>query len=60
MNRILKRATGRINAAIRPHGLSYSAFIHGLNLAGITVDRKMMADLAVRDEASFGALATFP
>jgi len=48
----------RINAAIRPHGLSYSAFIHGLNLAGISVDRKMMADLAVRDEASFGALAS--
>jgi large subunit ribosomal protein L20 len=48
----------RINAAIRPHGLSYSVFIHGLNLAGITVDRKMMADLAVRDEASFGALAS--
>ena len=48
----------RINAAIRPHGLSYSKFIHGLNLAGITVDRKIMADLAVRDSAAFGALAT--
>src|SRR6185503_3905602 len=47
----------RINAAIRPHGLSYSVFIHGLNLAGITVDRKIMADLAVRDNESFGALA---
>jgi large subunit ribosomal protein L20 len=47
----------RINAAVRPHGLSYSKFIHGLNLAGVNVDRKVMADLAVRDEAAFGALA---
>jgi large subunit ribosomal protein L20 len=47
----------RINAAIRQHGLSYSQFIHGLNLAGVTVDRKVMADLAVRDEVAFGALA---
>src|SRR5438552_885905 len=47
----------RINAAIRPHGLSYSSFIHGLNLAGIAIDRKVMADLAVRDSAAFGALA---
>jgi large subunit ribosomal protein L20 len=47
----------RINAAIRQHGLSYSQFIHGLNLAGVNVDRKVMADLAVRDEAAFGALA---
>jgi len=48
----------RINAAIRLHGLSYSQFIHGLNLAGVSVDRKVMADLAVRDEAAFSALAT--
>jgi len=48
----------RINAAIRTHGLSYSQFIHGLNLAGVTVDRKVMADLAVRDEVAFNALAT--
>jgi large subunit ribosomal protein L20 len=47
----------RINAAVRSHGLSYSQFIHGLNLAGVSVDRKVMADLAVRDEAAFGALA---
>jgi large subunit ribosomal protein L20 len=47
----------RINAAVRPHGLSYSQFIHGLNKAGISVDRKVMADLAVRDEAAFGQLA---
>ena len=36
------------------HGLSYSQFIHGLNLAGVDVDRKVMADLAVRDEVAFG------
>src|SRR5918996_5318193 len=46
----------RINAAVRPHGLSYSQFIHGLNKAGVQVDRKVMADLAVRDQATFGAL----
>ena len=48
----------RINAAVRPHGLSYSQFIHGLNLAGVNVDRKVMADLAVQDEAAFAALTT--
>jgi len=47
----------RINAAIRPHGLSYSQFIHGLNKAGVTLDRKVMADLAVRDAEAFGSLA---
>jgi large subunit ribosomal protein L20 len=47
----------RINAAVRPHGLSYSQFIHGLSKAGINIDRKVMADLAIRDEAAFGQLA---
>ena len=47
----------RINAAVRTHGLSYSQFIHGLNKAGVTLDRKVMADLAVRDAAAFGTLA---
>jgi large subunit ribosomal protein L20 len=47
----------RINAAVRQHGLSYSQFIHGLSLAGVAVDRKVMADLAVRDEVAFGSLA---
>jgi large subunit ribosomal protein L20 len=47
----------RINAAVRPHGLSYSQFINGLNRAGIDIDRKVMADLAVRDSAAFGQLA---
>ena len=46
----------RINAACRNHGLSYSRFINGLRLAGIEVDRKVLADLAVRDDAAFGAL----
>jgi large subunit ribosomal protein L20 len=46
----------RINAATRIHGMSYSRFIAGLKAAGVEVDRKMLADLAVRDEAAFGAL----
>lgn len=48
--------TQRINAAVRPHGLNYSRFIHGLKLANIDLNRKMLADLAVRDEAAFGAI----
>jgi large subunit ribosomal protein L20 len=47
----------RINAAVRPHGLSYSKFIHGLKVAGIALDRKILADIAVHDAASFGAVA---
>ena len=43
----------RINAAARQHGMSYSRFMSGLKLAGITLDRKQLADLAVRDAASF-------
>jgi large subunit ribosomal protein L20 len=46
----------RINAACREHGMTYSRFINGLNLAGIEVDRKVMADLAVTDPNAFGAL----
>ena len=46
----------RINAATRQHDLSYSRFIAGLNAAGIEVDRKILADLAVTDAAAFGAL----
>ena len=48
----------RINAAARINGLSYSRLINGLSKAGIEVDRKMMADLAVRDAAAFASLAT--
>lgn len=47
----------RINAAAREHGLSYSAFMQGLEAAGVTVDRKMLADLATTEPAAFAALA---
>jgi large subunit ribosomal protein L20 len=47
----------RINAAAREHGLSYSRFIDGLAKAGVTLDRKVLADIAVRDGAAFGKLA---
>ncbi len=47
----------RINAAARLHGLSYSRLIDGLTKAGVEVDRKMLADLAVKDEGAFGQLA---
>ena len=46
----------RINAGCRNHGISYSRFINGLKLADIDVDRKVLADLAVRDDAAFGSL----
>lgn len=46
----------RINAATRANGLTYNRFIQGLRLAGVEVDRKVLADLAVTDEAAFGAL----
>ena len=46
----------RINAACREQGTSYSRFIAGLRLAGIEVDRKVLADLAVREPAAFAAL----
>jgi len=46
----------RINAAVREHGLTYGRFINGLALAGITVDRKVLADLAVNDPAEFGKI----
>jgi large subunit ribosomal protein L20 len=47
----------RINAGARLCGLSYSRLIDGLNKAGVEVDRKMLADLAVHDMVAFGALA---
>jgi large subunit ribosomal protein L20 len=47
----------RINAAARECGLSYSVFMNGLKKAGIEVDRKMLADLAVMDKAAFAAIA---
>jgi large subunit ribosomal protein L20 len=47
----------RINAAARIHGLSYSKFIAGMNRSGITLNRKMLADIAVNDEGTFQKLA---
>ena len=47
----------RINAAARLHGLSYSRLIAGLKAAGSELDRKMLADIAVRDERAFAELA---
>ena len=47
----------RINAGARQFGLSYSRFINGLLKAGITLDRKVLADIAVHDIKAFGALA---
>ena len=47
----------RINAAARPLGLSYSRLINGLGLAGLEIDRKTLADIAVHDAAAFGAIA---
>ena len=47
----------RINAAARINGLSYSRLMHGLKLAGIEVNRKMLADLALSDAAAFAQLA---
>jgi large subunit ribosomal protein L20 len=46
----------RINAAARAEGMTYNRFIQGLNLAGIEVDRKILADLAVNDPAAFSAV----
>jgi large subunit ribosomal protein L20 len=47
----------RINAAARIYGLSYSRIINGLNKAGLQIDRKVLADLAVHDVEAFGAIA---
>lgn len=46
----------RINAAARQNGLSYSRFIHGLKIAGVEIDRKMLADMAVTDAPAFARL----
>jgi len=46
----------RINAAVRVHGLSYNRFIDGLHKAGVDIDRRILADLAVRDSNAFARL----
>ncbi len=47
----------RINAAAKINGMSYSQFMHGLKLAGVELDRKVLADIAVRDPESFRRFA---
>lgn len=47
----------RINAEARVHGLSYSKLIDGLNLAGLAIDRKVLADIAMQDPAAFAVIA---
>ncbi len=44
----------RINAAVRPYGMSYSRFINGLKLADVNLNRKVLADMAVNDPVAFG------
>jgi large subunit ribosomal protein L20 len=46
----------RINAAARANGMTYNRFVQGLRVAGVEVDRRMLAELAVADEAAFSAL----
>lgn len=48
----------RINAAVREHGMTYGRFIYGLTKLGIEVDRKMLADIAVKDPAAFKSLVS--
>ena len=55
-NEFRKLWISRINAAARANGITYNRFIQGLNLAGVEVDRKILAELAVRDAAAFAAL----
>ncbi len=47
----------RISAAARSHTLTYSQFIHGLKILGVALDRKMLAEMAVKDQAAFADLA---
>ncbi|MBI1274791.1 50S ribosomal protein L20 [bacterium] len=47
----------RINAGARENGLKYSTLMHGLKLAGVTLDRKILADMAARDAVAFAAVA---
>ena len=46
----------RLNAAVRAHGMSYSQFIHGVKLAGIEMDRKVLANLAIESPEAFGEI----
>ena len=46
----------RLNAAVRPFGLNYSRFINGLEMAGVTMDRKVLSDLAMHEPAAFQSI----
>jgi large subunit ribosomal protein L20 len=46
----------RINAGVREHGMTYSQFIHGLKLAGLELDRKVLSDLAIREPEAFSSV----
>ncbi len=46
----------RISAAVKPYGMNYSTFMHGLKLAGVDLNRKMLSELAVSDKEAFAAL----
>src|SRR5580698_2999686 len=46
----------RINAGVREHGMTYSQFIHGLKLAGLELDRKVLSDLAIREPDAFASV----
>ena len=46
----------RINAAVREHGMTYSQFMHGMKLAGLELDRKVLSDLAIREPEAFAAV----
>ena len=48
----------RINAGAREHGLTYSQFMHGIKLAGLDLDRKVLSDIAIREPEAFQAIAT--
>src|SRR3954454_9258999 len=48
----------RINAGVREHGLTYSQFMHGIKLAGVDIDRKVLSDLAIREPEAFAAIIT--
>src|SRR5437762_2234056 len=47
----------RINAGARQHGLTYSQFMHGIKLAGLDLDRKVLSDIAIREPEAFQAIA---
>jgi large subunit ribosomal protein L20 len=46
----------RINAGVREHGLTYSQFMHGIKLAGVDLDRKVLSDIAIREPEAFAAI----